>query len=320
MKPEAQRLPGLDSLRVLAALLVFLQHSLSCSHLDQWIDISGFRIGRIGTATFFLLAGYLASTSRRAPVLWFRERINMLFPAYWLVILCGFLFALIAHSKPFDAWQVVCQLSGIGYFTHGERIVNVATWFISPLLLLYLVAMLLRLTGRAQTVTLLLLLLTATGAILQSDPIGSVECHAITFLLAFLLGQQGLPQQQRLALLMAGLQLTVVLFQPEFRYGATALLMFALLLNQPRTFRISQWFSGIAYEWFLVHGLCVAVTVRLTDRWAAVFAVSALLSLLTAVVLKRIVSWLRSWPTVTSVVQQSACRTISCPDLLSDSP
>lgn len=288
-KRDDQRRPGLDSLRLLAALLVFLQHSLSASHLDSWIDVAGFRIGRVGTALFFMLAGYLAAGSRRSPGDWFRGRLKSLFPSFWAVTLLGFLIAWLTRSKPFDLRQIICQMSGMGYFTHGERIVNVATWFMSPLLLLYLAILVVRSSGHPRLIQTVLVLICVVAACRQDGHIMAVECHAVTFLAAAMLGSIPHRLQMQAALAAGGILWLLSFVQPEFHYGVAAMFLLAACIGHSRTLSAAGRFSPIAYEWFLVHGICIGLMARLSNRWELVFVGGSVLSLLAATALKRVI-------------------------------
>ncbi len=181
------QIQGLNHLRFLAALLVFAQHSLSCSHLDDWIDIRGFRIGRIGTAIFFMLSGFLSAVTTRKPLTWLKDRLTFLFPAYWVVTLAGFFLAWVTATKTFTAGQFVSQMVGTGYLTHGDHIVNVATWFISPLLLLYGAVTFIRLTS-VRYMTMGILGAIVISAVTKEPEFATTRCHAVTFLSAFAIG------------------------------------------------------------------------------------------------------------------------------------
>ena len=284
-KPSGTHLHGLDQLRLLAALLIFVQHTLSCSGHDEWIDIAGFRIGRIGTAIFFMLSGFLAATSRRPAFKWFIDRLRFLLPTFWMVTGIGFVLAAIGGRKEFDAWQVVCQFSGFGYFTHGERLINIAPWFLSPLLLLYAaVAVAKHKSCRwLSLIATLFLLVTAT---LQDENYATLYCHGAVFFLTYSVCTYW-PKLCRNMTPMLPLGLVVLsLIQPEFRYGAVAsvLLTFAIKVQSP--IRIASSFSRIAYEWFLVHGICLSVAMRITEIPLLLGLIGIVLSLFVAVSLK----------------------------------
>jgi len=287
-KESPPALQGLNQLRFLAAVLVFSQHSLSSSHADDWIDIAGIRIGRIGTAIFFLLSGFLSATTTRKPLTWLKDRLVLLFPSYWLVTIAGFLMAAVTATKSFDGWQVLSQLAGTGYFTHGDHIVNIATWFISPLLLLYAAVTTIRLTSVRIVAPLMIVGLLAVT--LADPPDGAtIHCHAVTFFMAFAAASAGPRFRTGAVAAMAASLLLLTAFQPEFRYGALASLLLLPALKVQRTVRFCNLFSGIAYEWFLVHGLCLAIVSHFTESPVLILAVGAVLSVVSAICLKSVV-------------------------------
>ena len=269
-------------------MLVFTQHALSSSHADSWIDVAGFRIGRIGTAIFFLLSGFLAAASTRAPLMWLKSRVGILFPPYWIVTISGFILAGVTATKSFDVWQVVSQMAGTGYFTHGDHIVNIATWFMSPLLALYGVVTLIRLTSLRLLLPLVIGATVASALTIASD-FAALRCHCVTFFMAFTVAS--IPERNRTiaAACMAMSLLTLCLFQPEFRYGAMASCLLLPALHVRKEIRVCNWFSSVAYEWFLVHGLCLAIVSHLTQMPSVIFIAGVILSVGGAVVLKNLV-------------------------------
>lgn len=283
---DGLRKPGLDLLRLTAAMLVFYQHCLSSCNLDNWIDVGSFRIGRVGTSLFFMLAGLLAAQTGRSPGTWFRDRLITLFPPFWIVTLFGFLIAWWTRFKPFDFWQVACQMSGIGYFTHGEKMVNVATWFMSPLLLLYFVAMAGRLLKTPSVTALTGIAVAFSFSLMQAEHQTAVYCHCVTFFVSFLVGKQPASRWTKNA---CSASLALLLFQyiqPEFRYGCVSvgLLGMSPFIRNRNLFATR--FTHIAYEWFLVHGLCVTSIARQThDPWI-VIPVAMAVSIASAIILK----------------------------------
>jgi len=283
----------------MAAALVFLQHTLSGCQLDDWIDVAGFRIGRIGTALFFLLAGLLAASSNRAPLNWFRNRLSTLFPTFWVVTIIGFCFAAVTGYKDFDTWQVFCQMTAVGYFTHDEHMVNVATWFMSPLLLLYLAATVSRMT-RPRLLPCVLAAMFAGAALSAASEPPVVACHTVTFLFAWLVGRCSADRQQQSAALASVVLSLLCLFQPEFRYGAVAMTALTFALPVQARIPLTRGFGRIAYEWFLVHGLCINAVAFTSDNPLLMIPVAAGASVVGASALKRLVQWLRQ--AVSSVV------------------
>lgn len=287
------QLQGLNQLRFLAALLVFTQHSLSCCHLDEWIDVAGFRIGRIGTALFFLLGGFLSASTRRKPLSWIKDRLIALFPSYWVVTIVGFILAAVTATKTFDGWQVLSQLAGMGYFTHGDHIVNVATWFISPLLLMYAAVVVARLIS-VKMMTPVLIAGMIVEAFLIEPEFSSVRCHAVTFFMAFFVASAGLQYRNMAALLMTISMITLSAFQPEFRYGAIASAMLFVAFQVEQEVRLCNLFSKFAYEWFLVHGLCLAIVSHLTPSPPLIIVGGAVASIISALLLQKFVRWGKS--------------------------
>lgn len=286
------RKPGLDLLRLGAAILVFYQHCFSSCRLEHLIDAGPFRIGRIGTSLFFLLAGLLAGQSSRSPGIWFRDRLVTLFPPFWIITLLGFALAGWTHFKPFDSWQVVCQMSGFGYLTHGETMVNVATWFMSPLLLMYLAVMIGRVIHRPVIMASLCVLTALTSSVIQTGTSSTVDCHVVTFFLAFLLRQQSARRWTGLAFL-TSLVLTLALsIQPELRYSCVSFGLLGLSQYVRSSNILAIRFTPIAYEWFLVHGLCLTLITRLTHQPTVVIPVAVVLSVSAAIALKTAISWL----------------------------
>jgi hypothetical protein len=272
---------------------VYIQHSLSSSHLDQWIEIGGWRIGRIGTALFFLLSGFLSANTTRKPLTWLQDRIKSLFPPFWIVTIVGFLLATATATKSFDTWQVVSQLSGMGYFTHGERMVNVATWFMSPLILLFFAATLARLIA-VRTITLFLVAGLTIAALLQAPNDATVYCHAATFFGAFAVALVRDDRRAVATMAMAGSMSLLACFQSELRYGALASLLLLLAFRVQHPLSLCNHFSKISYEWFLVHGLCLAAICHLTTSPLTIAFTGVGLSVVAAITLQQGVRWTRS--------------------------
>lgn len=280
------RLPGLDILRGLAAGLVFLQHTLSSCHNDEAIDVAGFRVGRIGTAIFFMLGGFLCARSSRRPMQWLKDRLFALLPAYWIVTAVGFGIAFVVKSKSFDAWQVICQFAGVGYLTHGDRLINVSTWFITPLLFFYGVAALLRLAD-SRIMTLVAVLGFAGLAALDDSGYTTVLCHGATFFAAFAVSRYGKPNLflNAIPTVLFG---ALCLIQPEFRYASLASFLLLGGIRVTRSVPFAGKFTTIAFEWFLVHGIVITGASRLFANPVPVMLISVPVSLIIASLLKRI--------------------------------
>jgi hypothetical protein len=237
---------------------------------------------------FFLLAGFLAANSSRPPGAWFRGRLAAIYPAFWVVTCVGFCFAAVTGFKPFDGWQVLSQMAGIGYFTHGERMINVPTWFISPLLALYCVVLVLRQRASLQG-WWLALAASLCLAMAKHDHLGTVGCHAATFFAAALISLQPQRVQSYWCIAAAVFMAALIPQQNEFLYGVVSLTLLAAAFTMQTRWRLAERFTGLAYEWFLVHGICLLLFARLTTSLAVLAPVAMVVSVLAAVLLKRFV-------------------------------
>src|SRR5262245_19081798 len=122
------RSAGLDALRLLATVLVTVQHILSLSQRDQLTTAYGLNIGQVGVAIFLGASAYLSVTSATLPSVWLGRRLIRVFPAYWLATAAGFVLTGAFHYKNFTVAQVASQMAGLGLFTHPSSLVNVPTW------------------------------------------------------------------------------------------------------------------------------------------------------------------------------------------------
>lgn len=284
--PRSNRLPGFDALRIAALAAIFVQHACSVTGLDHYPVVGGFRIGRFGTAIFFALSGYFAAASTLAPGAWLIGRATHLLPAFWVVTSAGFLAAAVTGRRAFDGWQVAAQMAGIGPFTHPGRLVNVTTWFVSLLAILYILVYAARRTHEAAVVGLAVV----AAAYYAADPhwrqYDVMACQVVTFFAGYALAKAD-DRRTGATLAFAAILAALLPFQPELTYGVTAL----ALLRGAAAVR-GDWPSGrvsarYAYEWFLVHGPCLhaATSVVGPDLWVVV-PIAVGLSLATAVGLR----------------------------------
>ena len=72
------------------------------------------------------------------------------------------------------------------------------------------------------------------------------------------------------------------MIQPEFRYGAAASILLTVFMRIQSPSRIACSFSRIAYEWFLVHGICLSIAMRVTQSPVRLGLLGAILSLFVA--------------------------------------
>ncbi len=290
------RTAGFDAVRILAAVAIFYQHGCSLLDREDLVEFGGLRVGRLGTSVFFALSGYLAATSSRTPEAWLGRRVWKLFPAFWVVTLLTFFATAVVGYKPFDGWQVVCQLAGIGLFTHGEMLVGVSTWFVSALLSLYLISYLgLRTGGFAVAVAVVVLGFLGFDGVAGSESLRVVATHGVTFLAAYTVGALGRNAWQGFLLWAVALG-GLAMFDADFLYGTFSLAGLCLATAYPGECRVGRWFAGYSYEWFLVHGLCLhAMIVLGADELPELLSCAAAASLLSAILLKRSLDGLLVW-------------------------
>src|SRR5262245_6060297 len=117
------------------------------------------------------------------------SRLRRIFPAYWLAIVASLIGAKIVKYKPITPSLVIAQLTGIAWFTHGNQIINIPTWFVSLLLLCYVIVLIIRFLPAGATLSL-----AAAGALsyLAFDGINSLALtHVSTFLVGYWVGSAG---------------------------------------------------------------------------------------------------------------------------------
>jgi peptidoglycan/LPS O-acetylase OafA/YrhL len=278
-----------DVLRAIGTALIFIQHALSLTDHDALSAVGGLRCGRMGTAIFFVIGGYLAAVSTRPPRAWLLQRLRTLLPAYWIVLALCFFGVWLTGYKSFDAWQVVCQFAGVGLFTHPDQLVNVTTWFVSALLVLYLVAYLARATSAAAVISLALVGMLA-GGVCWPDSRTAWVWLGMLFLAGYSLPYFGLVR--------GAVGWTILLtigaaIWPELRYGAAIVPLFAVACLWRQPWVPAQRVADFSYEWYLVHGPALHIAMRLTGgNFWPVLLVAALITLVGVVVLQQLVRYL----------------------------
>ncbi|RMF85607.1 MAG: hypothetical protein D6739_04280 [Nitrospirae bacterium] len=281
-------LASLDLLRLLAITLVTAQHGLSVTDHFEATRVGPLSMGQLGVALFCALSGFLAFRDQRTAGAWLWRRLTRIYPAYWIVMAASFLLTAATGKKPFDLFQVLSQMAGTGFFTHGWDLVNIVSWFVSLILLCYAVAFVGRATGRPRTV------LVAAAAIaawlLGGHREVSLSRHVLAFAGAGLYRLYGGRARRRalflgLALLLGG----GMAIDPQFLYAAVSLALLATALAVPHlTLPYADTLAAYCYEYFLVHGIFLdGARVALPHHAAATIAVGVLLSAGASVLLKR---------------------------------
>ncbi len=258
---------GLDVLRIGAVLLVTAQHALSLTRHNDWSSFRSLNVGQVGVTIFLGISALLGNTSRRRPVEWLVQRLRRLFPAYWLVMIVCFLLAWATSYKKFTPGQVVSQMLGTGFLTHPDSLVNVATWFITLLLVCYVCLFFARVVNRPVLVPLLLIFATILYAGLTDRlwPHGRYWSwmHTTTFFACSVLATACPANRRMQGFLAAGI---VVLlgapFSIAFVYTGLTLVLVGASLGIPEVPRVVHTVASYSYEYYLIHGIFLIATTR----------------------------------------------------------
>ncbi len=244
---------GFDYLRVLALGLVYLQHQFSVLEKLNWVEAFDLNLGQLGVAIFLAISGFLAAQSKREPVAWARARFKRVYPAYWAAILLSFAAAMFSGYKTFSLWQFFSQMAGTGLLTHRDTLINVASWFISLLIILYTQVFAARFLGKPY------LYMTGVaivgGAMLGSGVFPLIGAHVFIFCLGYLYNNPKNTWGKWPFYLVVAL---LICLCPWFRNSAYCAMAFILLLLSGyihRPSRIISIISGLSYYFFLIHGI-----------------------------------------------------------------
>ncbi len=135
------RLAGLDIVRIFALALILYQHFSSNFELFGLpVNFFGVNAGQAGVALFCGLSGFLAiQSSKRVPI-WLFQRALRIFPAYWLQLFAAIIGNYIVKYKVTSIHDIVIQFLGFSSFIEPSHRLNVATWFITLLIVCYILA------------------------------------------------------------------------------------------------------------------------------------------------------------------------------------
>lgn len=291
IRPNQPRLyiSSLDTLRILAMVLVTWQHYATVIGYFEQTQWRGISPGQTGVALFCAISGYLAMGDASAPRTWLWRRLAKIFPAYWVVTIAAFSAALVVPlSKPVTLVQFISQMLGTGFFTHGWELVNVVSWFISLILLCYLLLLGAR---RFPNPTLALILVVIVAAIAASS---RIEVSLSRHILAFFLGALSQRAESRDALTLVSVILVIVgcTVDPQLFYGGIGSLGLLVALRAPALGgRITQLLASYSYEYYLVHGLILFAAARFTDMTWAVGLMAIVSAMAAATVLQVLTAW-----------------------------
>ncbi len=291
---ETSPISGLDVLRIGGALLVTAQHALTLTKHEDWSTFRSLNVGQVGVAIFLGISGLLANTSRRRPVPWLVQRLRRLFPAYWIVMIVGFILARVTGYKKFTPGQVLSQMLGLGFLTHPESLVNVATWFITPLLVCYACLFFARLANRPLLVPVLLIVLTISDACLTDRMWHHGRywswLHCITYFACAALVAAGLAHRRLRGILAAGVVVLLgTWFSIAFAYTGITIVLIGAARGIPKVPPLIHTVASYTYEYYLIHGIFLIGTTR-AMRGHPVIAVASgvLLAALASVPLQKI--------------------------------
>lgn len=291
------RNPGLDHLRFFAIILVTLQHALSVLNLYTYTSAFGVSFGQTGVALFCAISGYLSFGRGNETVgRWFLARLQAIFPAYWLAMLFSFLVTWLFSSKDFTGGQFVSQMLGLGFYTHGWQLVNVVSWFISLILLCYVIAAVARWSAQPMLVLMLAVVLSAWLVATRTEV--DLSRHILPFAFGGILRLLPAARRHRtFPWLLAVAVAMWISFGPQFGYSAIAGLMLYLVTSAraPESKLLAS-SSGYIYEYFLLHGIfLVGMTRFIPSHPLLGVAIAIAISIGSAYLLKRLHERLFCW-------------------------
>src|SRR5262245_25693545 len=128
---SGSRMPWLDVARLLAMLLVVIQHWLSDCDIRPARIFFKLDSGQIGVAMFFGISGFLGLQGRGANVRqWLTKRLTRIFIPYWIALTGVFIANVIWSYKPVSSVLIVSEYLGLAGWTHRGQIVGVHFWFV----------------------------------------------------------------------------------------------------------------------------------------------------------------------------------------------
>lgn len=141
MTPKAKYIPQLDSLRLLAMLLIFMSHCyfLKLSDDTNIIFKEYFSFSGVGVEFFIILSGFFSSYTYKEESfrLYLRKKILRLFPIHWICLFIGaYLLGIHCGKIPVSTPVSFCLLQSTFPLFAST---NPPSWTISTLFIIYLV-------------------------------------------------------------------------------------------------------------------------------------------------------------------------------------
>ncbi|CAH1385703.1 acyltransferase family protein [Candidatus Nitrotoga sp. M5] len=295
---DIPRFTSFDYLRLFAMILVTLQHGMAVAGYYEQTTWENINLGQVGVGLFCALSGYLAFSGGAAPAIdWLKKRLWQIYPAYWITTIAAFLLTWAAGTKSIDGWLFLSQMAGTGYFTHGWELINVVSWFISLILLCYVIAFICKWLSAPRLILIIVVIITL--ALLATRSEVDLSRHILSFCVAGLIAQTC----QRPAVLLAVISslLCAAFLWPQSFYAAFSIALLALALAWHTS---DTWLTSVSrnyvYEYFLVHGIFLVGFARFAPQQKLLSGTIAItLAIVAAVILKklteRLVAWLRRY-------------------------
>ncbi len=283
-----------DCLRLFAMVLVTLQHGMAVSGYYEQTTWGNVNLGQVGVGLFCALSGYLAFSGGATPAIgWLQKRLWQIYPAYWITTIAAFLLTWAAGTKRIDGWLFLSQIAGTGYFTHGWELINVVSWFISLILLCYVIAFVGKWLGAPRLILVFVAIITL--ALLATRSEVALSRHVLTFCVAGLIAQT-CPRPAVMLAIISSLLCAAFLWPQSF-YAAFSIALLALALAwQTSDTRLTSVTRGYVYEYFLVHGIFLVGLARFMPQQKLLSGTIAIaLAIVTAVILKKLTKRLVAW-------------------------
>lgn len=279
-----RRIPGLDVIRLLALVLVTWQHAASVLGYYEQTQWRGVSPGQSGVAMFCAISGYLAFMKLPKDIgAWFLRRLQALFPSYWLVTIAAFVLTILVSGKETSLYLFISQMLGLGYFTHGWSLVNVVSWFLSLILLCYLLSVIAWKSSSPKLFWLIISALTILLVLLR------IEVDLSRHILAFALGAIFVLTNLKLSIMAISLIFVAlpIYGEPQLFYAGAGILVLSLALagwvpNATIFSRVAHY----SYEYFLVHGIFIVGVARYISNPFISMATAIIMAMGCAVFLK----------------------------------
>lgn len=290
---SSSNLAGLDVVRVLAMLMVVIQHSLSLADREDLTVIEGLSIGQLGVAIFLVVSGLLSRESRRTPVGWLLQRLCRIYPAFWIAMIGSFCLATLSGYKNASIGQITSQMLGTGLWTHPGELVNSPTWFVSLILACYLGTFFSRVIGRPRLVAAVCSIVLTI--LVSRDAAPWLLSHFLTYAVSCWIAALAFGTTRKVVTLATAVAfgLMALAIQPAFAYTALSIMIVESLLqlqNPPRAIKLAADYS---YEFYLVHGVALAGALTMMTGAPVLAVILALIaSAVAAVILNHLATFI----------------------------